>query len=364
MNFTINRKQLKAGLDSVKTAFGLKRDQNSIYATSIKIVAGGDKVSFITTNGETYFKWTAPEGVTVAGDGSCVANAEKILQGAGYMTSDEVSFEYANDILYVRGGKVTLEVRTVDSNKLADVPEHVTPIKLPFDSTDLFSKITHTMGRDPALPKMLGVLMDFKTAEGSKTVTLRSAQRNRASRVVQNFESEEDVNLRIVLPCFVADEASKRRLMSLGVDKKTLVAKFDSLVITTALPEDIFIDGDQAFGRSVSGTPLRFSYKELSEAVTFIKSVSDKRNRRAKFIVNGGQVETSALTDTGNSKMVIGCESPDSAAFAFNSEYLADLLSSVEQEQVDLTVTNHVIAYKEGDYQFVMSLYRMQEAQE
>ena len=62
--------------------------------------------------------------------------------------------------------------------------------------------------------------------------------------------------------------------------------------------------------------------------------------------------------------MVINCENQNTASFAFNSEYLADLLSSVKQEQVDLNVTNRTISYKEGDYHFVMSLYGAQEAQE
>ena len=356
MNFTISRRQLRAGLDAVKTAFALKKDQGSILGTSIKVQAAGDSVTFLTSNGETFFKWKAPEGVQIERDGSCVANAEKLLSGSNFMGADNVQLEYANDILYVKGGKVSLEVKTVDESKMPEPPLVEMPLRFNFDSTEFFKKVLSTMGRDVGTPRMLGMLFDFKSDGDKKVVTIKASQRNRVSRVVESFEGDDNYNIRIIVPCFLADEASKRRLLAMGSNKSTLSVQFDHLVVTTSAPEDIFVGGDEIFDIA-DGTELRFSHTELSEAMNFFKSVSDKQNRRTKFDIKGGTALLSTVSDTGKSKMEINCECSGEMTLALNSEHLSDLLPTVDKDSIALVATGRMISYKEDNYHFITSLY-------
>src|SRR5271166_995788 len=238
MIFTVEKKVLQTGLNAVKSGLN-RKDPTSLFASCIQIVAKDGTLGFVTTNGETYYNWKATEGVKVEQEGSIAANVEKLFSTLPYLTDDVVSFATDTNLLHVKSGKIALELKTVADKPFGKAEEIEAPISFKGETTILFRRVLPTLNRDPAKPKMLGLLLDFKSDGASKVVTLKSVSSTRASKYNIEFESVEPINLQVVLPCFLVDEASKNNLVGLGMTKNHLVAVFSNhLTVTTPVQEN------------------------------------------------------------------------------------------------------------------------------
>jgi len=217
-----------------------------------------------------------------------------------------------------------------------------------------FTKLLHTMYRDPSKPKMVGLLMDLNGE--TKSITFKSVSPNKVSRLIEKFESDEPITTRIVLPCFLADEMGRFKLNSIGVNKSTLVAQFDNLEIQTPMQEDVFMNPDNAF--NVAGEKIvKFRTPELMDALNFIKNSSSKDTRKAKFSVAEKEAEITCFTETGKTSERVACQGPSDLTFSVNSEYILEMLNSVKTEDIDFQITEKLLSYKEGNYHFISTLY-------
>lgn len=361
MIFTVEKKVLQAGLSAVKNGLN-RKDPTSLFASCIQIVAEGGTLRFQTTNGETHYNWKATEGVKVEQEGSIAANVEKLFSTLPYLTDETVSFATDSNLLHVKAGKIALELKTVADkpfHQLGPVTDETAPISFKGETTILFRRILPTLNRDPAKPKMLGLLLDFKSDGASKVVTLKSVSSTRASKYNIEFESVEPINLQVVLPCFLVDEASKNNLVGLGMSKTHLIAVFSNhLTVTTPVQENIFINPDAVLDAADSWLEIKFKRNEFAAAVNFIKSVCDKQEMKARIMaVDDGTVEISAYTDAGKAKQDVSCSFDKKPNFALNSEHLAELLNSLDGDDIELKVGGRLMTYSTQNYKYVSSLY-------
>jgi DNA polymerase III sliding clamp (beta) subunit (PCNA family) len=357
MKIQIDRKELKAAIDAIKTCFVVRKDlSNSNYATAIKIEATKDALKLITSNGETFYTWTAnPSTYMVEEEGSVIAPAEK-FQNIALKHAEKIEMAYMEGLLYLKCGSAKTEAKTIFEKDFPTVkvkkPE--VPIRMTNDTTEMFSKLLHTMYRDPSKPKMVGMLMDLN-AEG-KTVTFKSVSPNKISRLVDSYQSDEPVTTRIVVPCFLADEMGRHKVNAIGVNKSTLVTQFEQLEIQTPMQEDVFINPDNAF--NIQGEKdVTFKTAELTDALTFIKNSSSKDTRKAKFSVSAKEAEITCFTETGKTSERVDCSTETETTFSVNSEYILEMLGSVKTENVEFKITEKLLSYKEGNYHYISTLY-------
>ena len=361
MIFTVEKKNLQMGLNAVKNGLN-KKDLASIFATNIQVIAKGDSLSFVTTNGETHYAWKSSVGVSIEQEGSIAVNADKLLSALPHLPEDKVSFSLNSNLLNVKSGKIVMELKTISDKSFGKVSEIETPISLKGEtSTAMFRRIIHTLNRDPAKPRMLGLLLDFKSDGDKKTVVFKSVSPTRASRYNTEFESAEPINAQVVMPCYLVDEAAKHNLIKLGFNKANMVAVFDNnLTVTSPLQENVFINPDQVFDANDTWQDIKFNREDLGKAISFIKSMSDKQDKKARIAATGdGAVEISSYTDSGKSKIALLATYGDKPNFAFNSEHLAELLTALDDGDVELKVGGNLLTYATPNYKFVTSLSKL-----
>ena len=360
MILAVEKKALQVGLNAVKSGLN-KKDPASIFATNIQFIAKNGTLTLVTTNGETYYSWKSTDGVEIEQEGSIAANADKLFSSLPHLPDGKVNFSTESNVLNIKSGKIALELKTVSDKTFGKVEEVKAPISLKGDSVAMFRRILHTLNRDPSKGRMLGLLMVFKSESDSKKVTFTSVSPTRASRYEAEFDSSDAVNTQVILPCFLVDEASKHNLVKLGVSEKFLVATFsNNLVVTTPLMANNFINADVVLDSPDQFKDLTFKRNELFSAVSFIKSLCDKQDMKARIAAMGdGTIEISSYTDAGKFKTAVNCSyaEADKPNFALNSEHLAELLTSLDNEDVELKVGTRLLTYTGPNYKYVTSLY-------
>jgi DNA polymerase III sliding clamp (beta) subunit (PCNA family) len=362
MIISINQKQLKNGLKAVRKVLGMNKESKSLFSNTIKMEAKNSSLNLLGTNGETIYMWSTEESVKIDAEGVVGIVADKFITAIEALSGDAlIELNYNSGIVYMKCGNREAELRTVEACDFPTFSPIENLVKFSFDTTKTFSKIVHTVGRDISKPRLLGLLSEFVCDGEQKKVVFSAVNPNKASRLIEKFESSESLNLRVVLPVFLVDEALEFPLKGLSTTKSRIIADFGDLKIMTPLPEDRFVNPENAFATPKDSKIVGFNRKHLIESLRYTRAMADKHDLKSKFIVNGDITEITSYTENSKSKDSLKSRSNEKMTFSLNCEYLIELLSCLNKEDIEFQVvgkgTSGQITYKTDNYQYVTSMY-------
>jgi len=351
MKFSISADVIKEGLFKVAKCFGDKTASKPIHLSATK-----DSIALVTSTGETEYRWTYSDSEHFSTEvcGSVTFVGDKLLGASEYL-KDEVSFSFEANLLKVVSGKIALEVKTVVSD-LKTIPPTQPEIKFLFDTSLEIPKIIHSMSDDTAKPKMLGILVDLKVEGENKVAIFKAVQPNRAAKIEMAYDSDSPVTRQITLPCFLARMMSTESLLGLAIDNNTLVACFRNYEVRTPLTETPFMNPDSAFTHLGDKT-VKFQRLELARALRLIRS-SDRQNALAKFTFGSGAADITSYNEyTGKSKVTVKSDASDKFNLSLNFKFMLDLLSSLEEDEIEFKTEGHIFVYKSRNLHYVTTVF-------
>jgi len=362
MIISVGQKQLKNGLKAVRKVLGMNKESKSLFSNAIKLEAKEDSLSLLGTNGETIYFWKTKDTVVVNADGVVGIVADKFITAVEALSGEApIELNYNAGIVYMKCGNREAELKTVEADEFPEFTPVENLVKFPFDTTKMFSKISHTVGRDISKPRLLGLLSEFISEGDQKKVVFSAVNPNKASRLIEKFESSDSISMKIILPVFIVDESLEFQLKGLATTNSKLVADFGDLKIMTPLPEDRFVNPENAFANPTDSRIVGFNRKQLIDALKYTRAMADKHDLKSKFIVNGDITEITSYTENSKSKDSLKSRSNEKMTFSLNCEYLIELLSCLNKEDVEFHVvgkgTSGQITYRTDNYQYVTSMY-------
>jgi len=360
MILTINSKNLKTAIKHIAPILGMSLDPNSIYKNHVCFISDEKGTKLLATNGLVKYEYDLTGVAIVAEPGRVAVVYDKLVTCLEQIKSEaDILMEYKDKSLFLKSGKKESQLKTTSASDFRPIEQFEgAEIQIPFESTQIIERASLTLGRDPTMKKMHGLLCDLKEVDGYKGMCLKTATPISASRIFEKFQCDENVNTSFVIPEFLVDEAASKPLKSLCLTSSSIIAKFPNFMIQSPLPENCFVDVDKHM-KDLSGRDISFVRDELRDTVKFVKSTMDKHSVKMKFAVNDNQVEVSSFSDTAKTKDTVKCASAENFVFTVNSEVLLNFLDSVQESEINLKVSEKSLSYNKDNYQFVEVCFNM-----
>ncbi|MFC1627191.1 DNA polymerase III subunit beta [Patescibacteria group bacterium] len=294
-------------------------------------------------------------GGKVEKEGKITVPAKIFLDLVSSLPKETVYLEVEGDRLKVKAGKFKAVVNGISAEEFPEVPsleKGKAGKAIELDSSvlrDSLSQVALAAGVDEARPIFTGVKLEM----GGKEIRMAATDGYRLS--VKSIKGLEGAMKKqeLVVPAKALMELVKvlggdpssssgqvedRKVKLAAVaEEKQLIMVYEEIEIVTRLLEGDFPDFEKIIPSS-SSTKIELSKEDLSRAVRAAAIFARDSANIVKFKINdkGLLISANAPQVGENEVQVEGKKTGEDAEIAFNSRYLTEMLSTIDEENIRL----------------------------
>jgi DNA polymerase-3 subunit beta len=326
MNITIQRADLARTLAAVCKV--VEHRQTIPILANVLLQASDDRLTVIGTDLDIEYSATTP----CSGEqGSTTVDAKRLSDIARRLSGDTVSLALKDDSLVVKSGRSRFTLPTLPVEDYPRLDGGTFDVEFNLDFAALVAPVKFAVSTEQTRYYLCGVHL-HSTAEGGIRAVATDGH-----RLAHNTASGVPAIPAVIVPAKTVGIAPAGELdVSLSTNKIRF-ANADT-VIVSKLIDGTFPD----YGRVIpqgNDRILTVDRKELSNAIGRVASVATERGKAAKLSVAGDNVAIDMRSDDGTAhEDVPGTYSAEPIEIGFNSQYLGDVLGSLDGEEITIAL--------------------------
>lgn len=347
MRFSVLQENLSQGLSTVGKAVATKGSLPVL--ANVLIATDEGRLKLAATNLETgIITWV---GAKVEENGAVTIPARLLTEFVGNLPPEQINGAVANNLLTITTPTASSTFNGVDAAEFPALPQYPSETSLTFDPKLLaaaISEVAFAAAADEGRPILTGVLLKV-TGEQAVLVGVdgfRLAER----RITLSPAAKKDFS--VVIPARTLQEIVRL----LGAEKGTIEAamipegnqvvfKGENILVFSQLLEGEYPDYAKIIPAEHSLTAT-FNRDELQKSVRLASVFARDSTSIVKFKVEPeeGRIKVSAAASElgeGMSQLAAQIEG-EGLTIAFNSRYLADLLTNLKSEELVLTTAGNL----------------------
>ncbi len=307
-------------------------------------------IFFQTQNNECIIKATDGEiglqtitnQINIEYEGSFTVNGKKLLDIVRILKDEEITFELIDNVLTVKQKHSKFKLPTFDANAFPSFPNIENKPKIPLDSLDLIQNLKKiSLAIDNNNPKfeLNGALINIK----SDTTDLVGTDTRRLS--IATIQTSNPQQLSIIVPKKAILEIQKLFLDTITIyyDETNLIITNDNYYFYTRLINGKYPDYQRIIPTNIKNNII-LPKKEMLDSIKMITTISQD----IQLTIQNNQIIFNSLASDNieaKTKLQINTGITNEFKLSFNSRYLLDFLSQIENNQFTLGINEENLPF-------------------
>jgi len=286
-------------------------------------------------------------------NGAITIGAKSLFDIVKVLSGPDVTIKrLENQHIEVKCGATKARLVALSSEEYPRLPDvdDIETITLEVSSFfDMVQKTIYCASTDESRYNLTGVYFD-PDKEIKNRLRLISTDGHRLSFVEKDFEDVDFSKFNsIILPRkglvelqkILSDDSSKTNIFNLGFDGNQAIIKRGSTILTMRLVDGVFPDYKQVIP-TITDKIINTSKEDFLNSLKRVSVLASDKGQGAKLVINDSNIILSCNNpDTGEISDDLSVEyNGPSVEIAFNAKYLADSLSSLEDGNLLLKMTD------------------------
>ncbi|MDR2790852.1 MAG: DNA polymerase III subunit beta [Campylobacteraceae bacterium] len=319
-----------------------KRDLSQI-TSHVLLHVENEKLNIKATDFEIGFAYTSSE-VNVNEDGYATANGQKLLQIIKSFKDEEITLETITNYLYIKQNSSKFKLPMFNYLEFPSFPEIENKPKFEIDAENFskaVKKITPSIDNNNPKFELNGALIDIKDS----FINFVATDTKRLALFKENRTADRDFSL--IIPKKAIIEFGKLFFQNLEIfyDENTLIAKSEDFIFFTKLINGKFPDYERIIPKE-KHFRIQLERDKMVESIKQIAIISNE----IKVLFKSKVISFESLNDENiEAKTEIDFETglEDEISLSFNSKYILDFLSSIEE-------SNFILGYNDSNMPFTL----------
>ncbi|MDR2080442.1 MAG: DNA polymerase III subunit beta [Campylobacteraceae bacterium] len=319
-----------------------KRDLSQI-TSHVLLHVENETLTLKATDFEIGFAYTSSE-VTVNENGYATANGSKLLQIIKSFKDEEITLETITNYLYIKQNSSKFKLPMFNYLEFPSFPEIENKPKFDIDAEDFskaVKKITPAIDNNNPKFELNGALIDIKES----FINFVATDTKRLAVFKKDRNADKDFSL--IIPKKAIIEFGKLFFQNIEIfyDENTLIAKSEEFVFFTKLINGKFPDYERIIPKE-KHFRIQLEREKMVESIKQIAIISHE----IKVTFKPKNISFESLNDENiEAKTEIEFETglEDEINLSFNSKYMLDFLSSIEE-------STFVLGYNDSNMPFTL----------
>ncbi|MDR0407743.1 MAG: DNA polymerase III subunit beta [Campylobacteraceae bacterium] len=319
-----------------------KKDLSQI-TSHVLLSVGNDDLEIKATDFEIGYAYKI-KNVKVSNSGYATANGTKFLQIIKSFKEGEITLETINNSLYIKQNNSKFKLPMFNYLEFPSFPEIENKPKLNIDTEDFskaVKKITPAIDNNNPKFELNGALIDIKDG----FVNFVATDTKRLAIFKKNREVEQ--NFSLIIPKKAIIEFGKLFFENIDIfyDENTLIAKSENFTFFAKLINGKFPDYERIIPKD-KHFRIQLNREKMVESIKQIAIISNE----IKVTLKQNNIIFESLNDENiEAKTEIEFETglEEDIDLSFNSKYMLDFLSSIEE-------SNFILGYNDSNIPFTL----------
>jgi len=315
-------------------------------------------IFFQTQNNECIIKATDREiglqiitkQINIKEEGAFTVNGKKLLDIVRILKDEEITFELVDNILTIKQKNSKFKLPTFDATAFPSFPNIENKPQIPLDSLELIQNLKKiSLAIDTNNPKfeLNGALISIK----SDATDLVGTDTRRLS--IATIKSSNPQQLSIIVPKKAILEIQKLFLDTITIyyDETNLIITNKNYYFYTRLINGKYPDYERIIPTNIKNSIL-LPKKEMIDSIKMITTISQDIELR----IQANEILFKSLASDNieaKTKLKINTGLTDEFRLSFNSRYLLDFLSQIENNQFTLGINEENLPFVIQDDNFI-----------
>ncbi|MDR1460575.1 MAG: DNA polymerase III subunit beta [Campylobacteraceae bacterium] len=319
-----------------------KKDLSQI-TSHVLLSIGNDDLEIKATDFEIGYAYKT-KNVNVSNSGYATANGTKFLQIIKSFKEGEITLETINNSLYIKQNSSKFKLPMFNYLEFPSFPEIENKPKFDIDAEDFskaIKKITPAIDNNNPKFELNGALIDIK----NNFVNFVATDTRRLAIFKKNRDIEQ--NFSLIIPKKAIIEFGKLFFENIEIfyDENTFIAKTEDLTFFAKLINGKFPDYERIVPKD-KHFRIQLNREKMVESIKQIAIISNE----IKITLKQKNIAFESLNDENiEAKTEIDFETglEEEIDLAFNSKYMLDFLSSIEE-------SNFILGYNDSNMPFTL----------
>ncbi|MDR1554690.1 MAG: DNA polymerase III subunit beta [Campylobacteraceae bacterium] len=341
MKVVVAKETLESILINAQSYFE-KKDLSQI-TSHVLLSIGNDELEIKATDFEIGYTYKT-KNVNIANSGHATANGTKFLQIIKSFKDGDITLETINNSLYIKQNSSKFKLPMFNHLEFPSFPEIENKPKFDIDAEDFskaIKKITPAIDNNNPKFELNGALIDIKNG----FVNFVSTDTRRLAIFKKSKQTDQDFSLIIPKKAIIEFGKLFSENIEIFYDENTLIAKSEDFTFFAKLINGKFPDYERIIPKE-KHFRIQLNRDKMVESIKQIAIISNE----IKIILKPKNIIFESLNDENiEAKTEIEFDTglEDEIDLSFNSKYILDFLSSIEE-------SSFVLGYNDSGLPFTL----------
>lgn len=351
MRFIIEQDNLVKALAKVQ---GSVEKKNTIpILANVKITTSANQISFITTDMDLMACCFCDAKITE--EGSTTVNSQLLFDIVKKTKNgSELAFELEEKSILIKTGKTKFNLPVIEADEFPVIETGEIINKFSISASNfrqILEKTRFAVCDDSTRYNLSGIYFHSKEINGKKYIAAASTDGHKLASVAIKADEKFNDFEGVIIPKKTIGELLKitedySKTIEISTSRTKIKAESGNIWLLSKVIDAQFPDYEQIIPNN-NPIEIKIEKRRFIDAIDRISTIAADKHRSIKFTVKKNIMEVSSKTVDGgfaNEEIEIelkGYDKDDDFIVGFNSRYLIDILSVVDEEQVIMKLLDH-----------------------